>query len=328
MSENPKDQAYLEAAWRFAWLLTGCEEGASKVFDETVEEISRHPHPGDHDRTRQLFFSALRRRALKFPARCELTGPAAALHRALEPGRSVVALLDMRVFSEAEIERSLGIDHRTQTAAAEKTRTGLEGAVSADDLPLSEAAHARVAAGASVLTERHGGKHSFVKNPATIAVGLGFLLMVAVLVWNMLGRAGVFPDEAIKIADTGAKAGADQFEPVETTLGGLQDWFMLKGFDGFRVPPALEKIPVVGVRLFKSENEPIAQALVLENRMSVFCFNGRPFGINAPPNTWKIDEGERLALAIREENGVTVLLAFRGTKEQMRKFLENAGALP
>jgi hypothetical protein len=103
---------------------------------------------------------------------------------------------------------------------------------------------------------------------------------------------------------------------------------MLKGFDRFRVPPALEKIPVVGVRLFKSENEPVAQALVLENRMSVFCFNGRPFGINVPPGAWKIGEGERLALAIREENGVSVLLAFRGTKDQMRQFLENAGALP
>lgn len=328
MSEIPTEWAYLDTAWRFAWLLTGCEEGASRVFHETVEEISRHPHPGDHDRTKRLFFSALRRRSLKYPARCDLSGTAAALHRAIEPGRSAVALLDLKAFSEADAERILALDHRAFTAAVEKVQPNLPAPVSAGDLPLSDAAEHQVATGAHTLAERHGGKHSFVSNPATIAVGLGFLLLVAVLVWNMLGRAGVFPDEAIKIADMGAKAGMDRFEPVETTLGGLQDWFMLKGFDGFRVPPALENIPAVGVRLFKFENETIAQALVLENRMSVFCFNGRPLGVSVPEKTWKIDEGERLALAIREENGIVLLLAFRGTREQMRKFLEDAGALP
>ena len=57
----------METAWRFAFLLTGCHEGASKVFKDSVEELLRHPHPGDLDRTRQLFFTAVRRRGLKFP---------------------------------------------------------------------------------------------------------------------------------------------------------------------------------------------------------------------------------------------------------------------
>lgn len=340
MSEIPKEWAFLTTAWQFALLLTGCEDGASKVFDETVEEIARHPHPGDLERTKKLFFGVLRRRALKFPARCALAGAPAALHQSLEPGRSAIALLALQAFDSAEIERILGIDHRTLTAAGEKTRASLRGGQSALEdqpdplgealaaLPVPPAAETRIVNGAHNLAEHRGGARNVVSNPATIAVGLGFLLLVAVLVWTMLGRAGVFPEEAIKLAATGVKAGPDRFEAVDTTLDGLQDWLMLKGFDSFRVPPGLENMKTVGVRTFKYENEPVAQALVLENRMSVYSFNGRSLGITIPEKTWVIGEGEWLALAIRGENDNYVLLAFRGNKEQMRKVLEEAGAVP
>ena len=71
MNDLPKEFAFLETAWRFAFLLTGCREGTSKVFKDSVEELLRHPHPGDLERARQLFFAVVRRRSLDFPARCE-----------------------------------------------------------------------------------------------------------------------------------------------------------------------------------------------------------------------------------------------------------------
>ena len=81
MSDIPEDWFFLETAWRFALVLTGCQEGTAKVFKDSVDELLRHPHPGDLERSKQLFFTIVRRRSLKFPARCELEGTAAKLHK-------------------------------------------------------------------------------------------------------------------------------------------------------------------------------------------------------------------------------------------------------
>ncbi len=44
----------------------------------------------------------------------------------------------------------------------------------------------------AVHTLRVKSGRSILSNPATVAVGLGFLLLIAILVWNMMGRAGTF----------------------------------------------------------------------------------------------------------------------------------------
>jgi hypothetical protein len=67
MSDIPED-GFPETAWRFALLLTGCYEGTSKVFKESVDELLRHPHPGDLECTKQLLFTIIRRRVLSFRA--------------------------------------------------------------------------------------------------------------------------------------------------------------------------------------------------------------------------------------------------------------------
>ncbi len=192
--------------------------------------------------------------------------------------------------------------------------------LSPDEEAVSEAAHA--------LAAKRSGERSPVNNPATIAVGVGFLLLIAVLVWNFLGRAGTFPDEAVKIATAGAKAGPEQFDPVEEKAGALQDWFALKGFDGFHIAPGLEDYDVVGVRIFKVDNELVAQAAVPENLMYFYSFPANAFGIDlSPEKSWRVTQADRTALALRQENGVCFLVAFRGTEEEMKAFLEKSGAL-
>ena len=125
MSDLPEEWVFLETAWRFAYLLTGCREGTSKAFKDSIEELLRHPHPGDLERTRQLFFTVLRRRSLKFPARCELEGTAAKLHELAEPGRSALALLYLGALPAVDIQRVLSIDERLLAEAMDKARSAL-----------------------------------------------------------------------------------------------------------------------------------------------------------------------------------------------------------
>ena len=125
MSDFPEEWIFLETAWRFAFLLTGCREGTSRVFKDSVEELLRHPHPGDLERTRRLLFTVVRRRGMKFPARSELGGTAAKLHELSEPGRSALALLLLDALPAVDIQRVLDIDDRLLAEAVDKARAEL-----------------------------------------------------------------------------------------------------------------------------------------------------------------------------------------------------------
>jgi len=125
MSDPAEHSHLLENAWRFAHVLTGCTEGANRAFDEALGEVRRHPHAEDEDRIARLFLTTLRRRCLKFPARCELTGRAAGLHRLLEPGRSALTLLCLNALSAREMERVLSINAKALADALEQARAAV-----------------------------------------------------------------------------------------------------------------------------------------------------------------------------------------------------------
>jgi hypothetical protein len=193
-------------------------------------------------------------------------------------------------------------------------------------IPLAPEAVAAIEEASESLHARRAGRIS-LRNPATVAVGLGFLLLVAVLVWNFLGRAGTFPDDGVKIATTGGKAAPTQFDEIQEPTENLPDWFMLKGFDDFRVPPGFGKFQALGVRLFRVEDEPIAQVAVAGDfPMFFYSFRSQPFGISVyPEGSWRVTEAAPWALAIREENGICFLVALRGNKNDLRRIMEKAG---
>lgn len=333
MNVGPEEKDFLRSAWRLALVLTGRREGAAKVFQDSVDEILRHPQAEDEQRAKNLLFATVRRRSLRFPARCELTGSVAQLHRQLEPGRSALVLTGLEdAISADSLPHLLEIDKKSLDASVAQARAAFPPGASEilagelNSLPLDARAEEQIEDAAKELSAQHDEGRLSVRNPATLAVGFGFLLLVAVLVWYFLGQAGVFPDEAIKIATEGMQASPEQFEPVEERAGALQDWFMLKGNDIFRVPMQFENFTVAGVRSFKVENELIAQAAVPENAMYFFSFASQPFGITvAPEKSWRITEAGRSVLAIREENGVCFMIGFRGAKSDMVRVLREAG---
>lgn len=233
--------------------------------------------------------------------------------------------------SDPLMKRALVVAAKDKSLSAElESQTAFDLAC-ADDIEairLDADSIAQIDEGARAFTARRGQGRTQLGNHAVFAVGVGFLLLIALLVWMFLGRAGTFPAEALKIAATGSKATANQFDAVEEKAGALQDWFALKGFDNFQLPAEFASFDVVGVRLFTVDNEPIAQVLVPENMMFFYCFASQPFGINiVPEKSWRITEADRSVLAIREEKGMCFLIAFRGSKQEMKSLLEGTGSL-
>lgn len=233
--------------------------------------------------------------------------------------------------SDPLVKRALVVAAKDKTLSGElesQTAFDLACADDIDAIRLDADSIALIDEGARAFSAKHGKGRTQVGNHVAFAVGIGFLLLVGLLVWLFLGRGGSFPNEALKIATTGAKATANQFDPVEEKAGALQDWFALKGFDNFQLPEEFASFDVVGVRLFTVDNEPIAQVLVPQNTMYFYCFAAQPFGIKiAPEKSWRITEADRSVYAIREENGMCFLIAFRGSEQEMKTLLAETGAL-
>ena len=162
------------------------------------------------------------------------------------------------------------------------------------------------------------------RDPAMLAVAIGFLLLVAILSWHFLGRAGVFPEEALTIAAEGAKLRTEQFEVVEDKAGDLEDWFVLKGFERFHVPEKFANYQAAGARVFKIENRPVAVLAVPENYMFFLVFDPVPLGIKIrPEGAWQFAEFDvKFAAAIREDKGMCFMVVIKGTSKDLSRLIE------
>ncbi|MEX1119614.1 MAG: hypothetical protein WEB60_12560 [Terrimicrobiaceae bacterium] len=325
MMEEIRENEDVRVGYLLSWVLTGTEEGAGKSVCEAIQEVASHPAASDHHKRYQLFLSVVRRRSLKFPARDELPEALRELHKSPEPGRSVLALQELLQGKEQSGAAALvGLDPRSATEAAQKLKETLaEPSHLAKELASMEPSPGTECL-AAIKTYLHGPEHSAVKNPATIAVGAAFLILIAVVVWQMTGKVGVFPEEAIKIATEARRAAQENFAPMDAGLDTLPDWFAMQGFEGFQIPPGLENLNAVGVRTFSHDGASLAQVAVLheEKNLYLVSFPAAAFEIrNLPSQTWQVASSGRYAFAIREENGMCILITFAGSEEDMKSFL-------
>ena len=166
------------------------------------------------------------------------------------------------------------------------------------------------------------------RDPAMVAVAIGFLLLVAVLAWHFLGRAGIFPEEALTIAAEGAKLRTEQFEVVEAKAGDLEDWFVLKGFDRFHVPEKFAGYQAAGARVFKIENHPVAVLAIPENFMFFLVFDPASLGIKIrPEGSWEFAEFDyKYAAALREDNGMCFMVVIKGTSKDLARLIKKHGS--
>lgn len=176
----------------------------------------------------------------------------------------------------------------------------------------------------AAISASRSGRRFNPRDPAMLAVAICLLLLVAVLAWHFLGRAGVFPEEALTIAAEGAKLRAEQFEVVEGKAGALEDWFILKGFDRFHVPEKFAGYQAAGARVFKIENRPVAVLAIPENYMFFLVFDPAPLGIKIrPAGSWQFAEFDyKYAAAIREESGMCFMVVIKGTSKDLARLIE------
>lgn len=241
--------------------------------------------------------------------------------------RQLLAVFPPELPDTREIARARGVlekspdllaDYEAQVALDTAARSVFSG------LEIPEAAASELEAQAAAITLARGKRRFNPRDPAMLAVVIGFLLLVAILTWHFLGRAGVFPEEALTIAAEGAKLRADQFSEVEEKAGALEDWFVLKGFDRFHVPAKFANYQAAGARIFKIENQPVAVLAIPENYMFFLVFDPTPLGIEIrPEGTWQFAEFDyKYAAAIVEEKGMCFMVVIKGTRKDLANLIE------
>jgi len=190
-------------------------------------------------------------------------------------------------------------------------------------LEIPESVAAGLGAQAEAITAARSRRRFNILDPAMLSVTIGFFLLVATLTWHFLGRAGVFPEEALTIAAEGAKLRTEQFEVVEDKAGALEDWFILKGFDRFSVPGSFADYQAAGARVFKMSNQPVAVLAIPENFMFFLVFDPAPFGIVIrPQGAWQFTEFDyKYAAAIREDKGMCFMVVIKGTPEDLKRLV-------
>jgi len=159
---------------------------------------------------------------------------------------------------------------------------------------------------------------------AISAVVLGIALMAGMLVYSQMQSRQAFPGrEALEgLVSSANRMSGVELEPVAQPVGQLTDWFYMRGFENFVVPPELRKIPAVGSRFFRQDGNPVAQVAIDLHQSLLYIMNAKEFGVQLPAEgDWRIFEADGWAAAARQSDGTCVVLTFRGTEAEMSDFL-------
>ena len=168
--------------------------------------------------------------------------------------------------------------------------------------------------------------HGFsMSDPGVLSVALGFLLLMGLALWHFLGESDKFSgyDEVVTLVEQGTQMDAGQFEPVQTKLGAMDDWFAMNGLDRFWVPPSFAHLESIGARVMRFQTVPVAQIAVPSPQMLILVFRGQPLGISVGrEGVWKFIEGKPYSSAITEKDGICFLVSIRGTKEEVEQLVD------
>lgn len=173
--------------------------------------------------------------------------------------------------------------------------------------------------------EHHATHKPFsLRDPGLLAAGFALLLVLGFGIWSMLAKADSISGEAElrQLLAEATSAGAEAYEPVESRLTELADWFVLKGIDSFRAPPGFGMQQTLAARVFQFEGTKVAAAILPDQEMLVFVFEGAALGINVQPEgSWRIFEAGQDAFAVMQNGKMCFLVAKRGSEKSLEKAL-------
>jgi hypothetical protein len=183
---------------------------------------------------------------------------------------------------------------------------------------------------AAKLGEAHvaGGHKMSGKAVLLQPVGLAILIGAAVL----LGWGGVslwnhehsFPgkDDVMRMVEVNDEMTGMEMEPKKEAAGALNDWFFDKyGFEDYFLPAGFENYQTAGARLFKQDDEPVAQVAIPENNMVFFSFKAEDFGLSLPNDEWHTFKDGQWVAAVQQHDEEAFMVTFRGSEQEMQDFL-------
>jgi len=165
---------------------------------------------------------------------------------------------------------------------------------------------------------------SHVFNPVMLTAVLGGLLIIGFLAWTVIERMEKFPgrEAAERMLAATSKMSGVELDPVSLNAGGLQDWFYMRGFEGFSVPPEFAPLPAVGSRIFRIDGHAIAQVAVDRRNSILYVFRASDFGVEIPADQpWRVIAHDAWTAALQRRGDICSMIAFKGTKAEMQEFL-------
>ena len=172
------------------------------------------------------------------------------------------------------------------------------------------------------------GLRSQMSSPAMLAALAGVLLIVGVVIFLVLENMKDFAGRAAvqHMLDGTTKMNGTELEAVTTTTAQLGDWFYMRGYEGYEMPPELAALPVIGSRVFRQDGKAVAQFVVEKHDSVVFEFHAADFGVQLPSDgEWQLLEQGGWAAAVRQHGDHCFMIAFRGAEAEMRMFLQSLG---
>lgn len=169
-------------------------------------------------------------------------------------------------------------------------------------------------------------KHA--RHPAILCAIAGVLLAIGFFVYLEMEKRAGFPgkENAERMLDQLNRMTGVELEIKSGTVGGLADWFMLRGFDEMALPPEIAALPATGARTFLSAGHPVGQVAIGDEKHASILdvFRASDFGVELEDGgDWRIFAHGEWAAAIRQRSGVCTMLAFRGSVEEMKAFVLN-----
>jgi len=166
-----------------------------------------------------------------------------------------------------------------------------------------------------------------LKQPAVLAVAIALLVMLGWFVYSTLIHSEDFQgrEDVLKILDPDKanEMSRSEFDIKSTEAGSMGDLlFSQYGFENYYVPAQLSHLKTARCRVFKQDGYPVAEVSLESHQSLLFVFRADDFGVKITPSEhWRVFEEGDWSLGIQAHGEVCVLIAFKGSRDEMKRFL-------